>query len=190
MLIGTVYKTNDFQNNKTIILDGCKLTHVSSAKFLGITIDENLKWKSHTNNVCEVCSRNVGVLNKVKHFLLKTSLYKLYCSLIMPYVTYGLSLCGRTAKEYMTKLFKIRKRAFRIVSNSSYLCHTKPLFEKFNTVNFFFFFFWKQNLAFLCKSIKLGYFLHLLIIYLQIYRALTIIIRETKSISGLKFIKL
>ena len=62
-----------------------------------------------------MCSRNVGVLNKVKHFLPKTSLYKLYCSLIMPYLTYGI-----LSKEYMTKLFRIQKRVLRIVSNSSY----------------------------------------------------------------------
>ena len=43
MLIGTVYKTKDLQNNKTIILDDCKLSHVSSVKFLEITIDESLK---------------------------------------------------------------------------------------------------------------------------------------------------
>ena len=42
MFIGTVSKTKGFQNNKTDVLDGWKLTHDSSAKYLGITIDENL----------------------------------------------------------------------------------------------------------------------------------------------------
>ena len=88
MLIGTVYKTNDFRNNKTAILHGCKLTRASSAKFLGIGNDENLKWQSHINNVCKVGSRNLDVLNKVKHFLSKTSLYKLHSFLIMPIYAY------------------------------------------------------------------------------------------------------
>ena len=74
---------------------------------------------------------------KVKYLLTKTSLYKLYCTLIMPYLTYGILLWGNAAKEYITKLFKLQKRALRIVSNSSYLCHTKPSFEKFNTLNIF-----------------------------------------------------
>ena len=55
----------------------------------------------------------------------------------MPYLTYGILLWGNASKEYITKLFKLQKRALRIVSNSSYLCHTKLLFEKFNTFNIF-----------------------------------------------------
>ena len=39
--------------------------------------------------------------------------------------------------NYMTKVFKLQKRALRIISNSSYLCHTKPLFEKYNTMTIF-----------------------------------------------------
>ena len=59
-----------FLNNKTVILDGCKLTHVPSAKFLEITID-NLKWKFRMNNLFKVCSRNVGNLNKFNKFYLR-----------------------------------------------------------------------------------------------------------------------
>ena len=44
---------------------------------------------------------------------------------------------GKFLKRIYKKLFKLQKRALRIVSNSSYLCHTKPLFEKFNTLNIF-----------------------------------------------------
>ena len=42
--------------------------------------------------------------------------------------------CGGMHFKYITKLFKFQKRAIRIVSNSSYLSHTKPLFEKFKTL--------------------------------------------------------
>ena len=44
---------------------------------------------------------------------------------------------GNVSKEYITKLLKLQKRALRIISNSSYLCHTKPLFEKVNALNIF-----------------------------------------------------
>ena len=69
----------------------------------------------------------MGVLNKVKHFMHKTPLYKLYYSLIMPYLAYGISLWGSS-----------KERALRIVSNSSYLCHTKPLVENSNTFIYFY----------------------------------------------------
>ena len=55
----------------------------------------------------------------------------------MQYLTYGMLLWGNVSKEYVTKLFKLQKRALRIGPNSSYLCHAKPLFEKFDTLNIF-----------------------------------------------------
>ena len=52
MYLGTVHQTNNLTGNiADIYLDECKLTRVSSAKFLGITIDENINWKSHINNM-------------------------------------------------------------------------------------------------------------------------------------------
>ena len=137
MLLGTAYKTKNAKVDNSIQLDGCKLTRITSTKFLGMIIDENLTWKSHIENVCKLCSRNLGVLNKVKHFLPKNSLYQLYCSFILPYLLYGILLWGNASMTYLTKVFKLQKRAIRIISNSSYLCHTKPLFEKYNTLNIF-----------------------------------------------------
>ena len=102
-----------------------------------MTIDENLTWKPHIENVCKLCSRNLGVLNKVKYFLPKNSLYQLYCSFILPFLSYGILLWGNASTQYMTKVFKLQKRTLRIISNSSYLSHTKPLFEKYNTLNIF-----------------------------------------------------
>ena len=81
MFLGTVHQTTKMTANTTdIYLDGCKLTRVPNAKFLGITIDENLNWKAHISNICKTCSRNLGVLNKLKQFLPNNSLYQLYSS--------------------------------------------------------------------------------------------------------------
>ena len=41
------------------MFDGCKLSRVEDAKFLGITIDEILTWKKQIDNVCKLCARNI-----------------------------------------------------------------------------------------------------------------------------------
>ena len=135
MLLGTAYKTKNAYVSRSIHLDGCQLTRITTTKFLGMTINENLTWKPHIEMF--VCSRNLGVLNKVKYFLPKNSLYQLYSSFISPYLSYGILLWGNASTQYMTKVFKLQKRALRIILNSSYLSHTKPLFEKYNTLNIF-----------------------------------------------------
>lgn len=127
MILGTTHRTKNLKLYCHFYLDGCKLNCVTDTKFLGIIIDENLNLKSQINNICKWCSKNVGVLNKVKHFLPKQSLYQLYCTSILPHLMYGILLWGTANKEYLTKIFKIQKRSLRIlriISNSSYLCHT------------------------------------------------------------------
>ena len=37
----------------------------------------------------------------------------------------------------MTKIFRIQKRAVRTISNSSYICPTKPLFAMYNLMNIY-----------------------------------------------------
>ena len=92
MFIGTSYQTNQIDDKRSIYLDGCKLTRVTEAKFLGITLDSNLTWIPHINAISKKCSKNLGVLNKVKHFLPETAMYHLYCTPILPYLNYGILL--------------------------------------------------------------------------------------------------
>ena len=88
--------------------------------------------KKQIDNVCKLCARNIGVLNKVKRFLPEQALYKLYCSLILPYLNHGLLLWGNANKMYLNKVYRLRT-----ISNSPYLSPSKPLFEKYNALNIF-----------------------------------------------------
>ena len=105
MFLGTRFQTQNIDDKFDTYLDGCKFSGVEEAKFLGITIDENLPWKKQIDNVCKLCARNSGVLNKVKRFLPEQALYKLHCSLILPCLNYGL-LLWVNAKKKKKKLFE------------------------------------------------------------------------------------
>ena len=137
MFLGTRFQTKQIDDKYIVCLDGCKLTRVGEAKFLGIVIDENLTWNKQIDNVLKSCARNIGVLNKLKHFLPEQALYRLYCSLVLPYLNYGLLLWGNANKTSLGKVYKLQKRALRIISNSHYLSSSKPLFEKYNVLNIF-----------------------------------------------------
>ena len=52
-----------------VYLEGVKLTHEESAKFLGITIDSTLTWDKQCSKIANKISRNNGMLNRVKHML-------------------------------------------------------------------------------------------------------------------------
>ena len=111
MFLGTAHQTSKMINNAfNIYLDSCKLTRVLNAKFLGLTTDENLNWKDHITAIRKTCSRNLGVL-KVKHFLPRNLLYKLYLSRVQPYLSYGILLWGNANKKYLDQIHKLQKRS-------------------------------------------------------------------------------
>ena len=87
-------------------LDGVSLNRVSSTKFWGVIIDENLTWKNHIDAISKTISRNIGMLTKLKHFVPENIFYSLYCTLILPYINYGVLIWGNTCKTYLDKIFK------------------------------------------------------------------------------------
>ena len=140
---GNISETsNNINENSTkqtinVILDDVSLERVSSTKFLGVIIDENLTWKNHIDAISKNISRNIGILSKLKHFVPEYILYSLYCTLVLPYINYGILIWGNTYKTYLDKIFKLQKWAIRTISSEHYRCHTGPLFIKHNVLNVF-----------------------------------------------------
>ena len=91
-------KKYDQDDSLQIILDDTKLDRVTNTKFLGVIIDENITWKQHIDATSKTISRNIGVINKLKHYLPGRILYSLYCSLVMPYINYGVLVWGNAYK--------------------------------------------------------------------------------------------
>jgi hypothetical protein len=98
MLLGTPHmistKNNQAQKDVTIILDDTVLQRVNHTQFLGVIIDECLTWKNHIDCLSKTISRNIGIMNKLKHFIPDRILFTLYCTLIQPYLNYGILIWG------------------------------------------------------------------------------------------------
>ena len=73
----------------------------------------------------------------MKHYVPGYILYSLYCTLVLPYINYGILIWGNTCKTYLDKIFKLQKWAIRTISHEHYRSHTGPLFKKHNVLNVF-----------------------------------------------------
>ena len=104
------------------------IDRVSSTKFLGLHIDEQMSWKIHVNHLYKTLSRNSGVIHKLKSILPKGILLLMYSTLILPYLNYGVLAWGNSLKTNLEKLYLIQKRVLRIICNVSFRTHTNPLF--------------------------------------------------------------
>ena len=114
-----IYKEN-------IAINGAKIDRVEYFNFLGITIGEKLSWSHHVVIVKKKISKVIGILYRLKNTFPLETLETLYNSLIASYLNYGLLLWGTESH----KVFTLQKKAIRLISNSSYICHTNPLFIK------------------------------------------------------------
>ena len=97
--------------------------------FLGVTIDENLFWKSQIQNLARKVSKSVGIIYKPSFCLNRTSLCTVYYSLVYPYLHYCASVWGSTYQSSnLKRLINLQKQVIRIVSRSSFVAHANPIF--------------------------------------------------------------
>ena len=101
------------------------IKQVDSTKYLGITFESNLTWKSHINELCLKLSKTVDILSKVRYFVSKHALllpYLFFPHLWCPCLGFNLSLISNTIIYY----------PIRIISFSDPKSHSEPLFKSLN----------------------------------------------------------
>jgi hypothetical protein len=99
-------------------------------KFLGIYIDEHLKWHEHINVCKSKLTSSLYAINKVKNIVPVNCLKTLYYSLVYPHITYGIILWGSTYNIHVNKLYVMQKRIIRTMLRTDYNEHSHPLFHQ------------------------------------------------------------
>mgnify|MGYP001554836917 CR=1 FL=1 len=123
-------KTSARTNYPNLYIDNTQIELVPFLKFLGLTIDEKLKWSEHTKSVKIKIAQGTHALSAIQN---KSNIYirkMIYNSLIHSHLTYGTLLWGNTCKKYTNPLFKAQKKALRKIENVPHTTHTAPLFTK------------------------------------------------------------
>ncbi len=67
-------------------------------------------------------------MNRIKNFVNKDALKKLYYALVHSSITYCMNVYGSANKTTLTPLFLKQKKAIRIIAKANYRDHTGPLF--------------------------------------------------------------
>ena len=78
----------------TLQIDGVNIETVEECIFLGLTMDTNLKWKKHTDNISNKCSKKTGDLNRLKLLFPQEIKFLPYNSLIVPHINYCITAWG------------------------------------------------------------------------------------------------
>ena len=111
-----------------IVFDEIPVAYRDQARFLGVTIDENLNFKAHIDNVNTKVSRLAGILYRIKNNLTLKARKTFYNSFILPYLSYNVINWGNTNETHLKPLYLTQKRIIRCITNANYLDSTTPLF--------------------------------------------------------------
>ena len=106
----------------------------SHTKYLGVVIDQDLKWRGQINNILQKLGNAARILYRVKHFVNKPFLVKLYYSFVYPHLKYGIIAWGNTNKTILNKLQVSQNKIIRSINfkNLSDHVNMSALFKSMN----------------------------------------------------------
>ena len=113
-----------------MIIDNTEIERIQEIKFLGVILDNKVCWKPHVRYIRAKLAKCSAILWKTKHILDCKSLYTLYHSLFLPYLTYCVEVWGNAYKSTLQPICTIQKRAIRTINKTGYRDHANPLFIK------------------------------------------------------------
>ena len=121
-------RTEPYNVNVPLILNGINVKFSNSVKYLGITLDNKLTFGDHVIDINKKIAKNCGILYRLSHNAPKRILVCLYYALIYPYLTYCNPIWGGASDVHLNKLLLIQKKTVRAITKSSYREHSDPLF--------------------------------------------------------------
>jgi hypothetical protein len=115
----------DRQNtlNSSITVGGSDIKATKSVNVLGVELDENLKFKTHIDEICGQAGKQINALKRIKHYLDRDSKKIIYNS----YINSNFNFCSVvwmfSCKTQLEKIEKTNKRALRFVTNEGHLSY-------------------------------------------------------------------
>ena len=112
------------QDHLDLSLNDNQIEHVKASPYMGITIDQNLNFNIHTNNICNKANRALGALERTVPFLpidARALTCLMFNTMVLPHLKYCCAIWGATSDTNIGKLQKIQNRGMRIILQ----CHPR-----------------------------------------------------------------
>jgi hypothetical protein len=139
--------------NSHLSVGNKKIFRVTNCKYLGLIIDESLKWELHIDYVYKKIIKYTSIFYKLRRSLSQNCLKKLYFAFVHPHLLYGIEVYGAATNSALDKLYKLNSKILRVLQ-----CKTiretpvVALYKQYNTLPIYFLY-RKQLLIFVHKCI-------------------------------------
>ena len=115
VIYGSSRKVAKF-DNVSITVNDSTLDRIDSFKYLGVTIQQNLTWSEHIDNISKKFNQRLGFIRRIKFLLPKQARLTLYNSLVLPLLDYSDIVWGdKNNSILMNNLQVLQHNAARLI---------------------------------------------------------------------------
>ena len=100
-------------------------------KFLGITLDENLTWSNHINELSNKLKRLFHIFYNIRDYLSKENIKTIYYALVYSRIKYGISVYGQACASKMKRIQTLQNQLLKVLSGKDYMYSTDKLHDEF-----------------------------------------------------------
>ena len=119
----------------TYSIHSSDISETTYAKYLGVTISNNLSWNRHINNICGKANSTINFLHRNFKSCSPKVKDRLYCTYVRPALEYCSSVWDPHTKLNINKLEGVQRRAARFVNkNFSRETRVTPMLQDLNWV--------------------------------------------------------
>ena len=120
------FNFKSYVNLDNIHVNNLPVYCVSSTKFLGVYIDYNLSWKSHTNIVCNKLSQCAVMLKTCSYLLPLYVRVQIYYAFAYRFVMYGFGCWDNACLKYTSPIVILQKQLIRLILDLTRYSHCTP----------------------------------------------------------------
>ena len=106
--------------NVNILINNQPIECVDGIKYLGVFIDNKLKFNQHVYNQCAKISKKIGFFKRIRRYIPLNCAVTIYNTLILPYFDYCSSIIFMSNSENIRKFQVLQNRAMRTVLKCDY----------------------------------------------------------------------
>ena len=129
MLIGSRQRLSTLTESSRFAINDFQVSQVTTAKSLGVTIDDGLDWSGHIEKVTKKVASGIGAIKRIRHLVPQATLQLIYQALIQPHFDYCNIVWGKCGITLRNKVQKLQNREARVLTYSSYDVDAGHLFK-------------------------------------------------------------
>ena len=109
-------------------VSGQKILLKTCVTYLGVKLNEFLKWDDHFANLLPKLSRANGMLAKIRHYVCRETLINIYYAIFNSHINYCSLAWGKLPKYILDKVRSLQNNAMRLIYFKNRLECTTPLY--------------------------------------------------------------